>query len=102
MVFQFESGGMKNILRQLLPDSFEDIVAANALFRPGPMQNIPHFVARKHQKKNKMCLMQYGRNFSAYLWHHVYQNRLCVLLSVLLVSHWVKPICSDVLCQKRS
>lgn len=52
-VFQFESGGMKNILRQLLPDSFEDIVAANALFRPGPMQNIPHFVARKHQKEKQ-------------------------------------------------
>ena len=47
-VFQFESAGMKNILRQLQPDRFEDIVAANALFRPGPMQNIPHFVARKH------------------------------------------------------
>ncbi|MCM6765451.1 DNA polymerase III subunit alpha [Weissella paramesenteroides] len=52
-VFQFESGGMKNILRQLRPDSFEDIVAANALFRPGPMQNIPHFVARKHQEEKQ-------------------------------------------------
>ncbi|WP_165314602.1 DNA polymerase III subunit alpha [Weissella sagaensis] len=50
-VFQFESGGMKNILRQMRPDSFEDIVAANALFRPGPMQNISHFVARKHHEE---------------------------------------------------
>lgn len=52
-VFQFESAGMKNILRQLQPDSFEDIVAANALFRPGPMQNIPHFVARKHGQEKQ-------------------------------------------------
>ena len=52
-VFQFESGGMKNILRQLQPDRFEDIVAANALFRPGPMQNIPHFVARKHGQEQQ-------------------------------------------------
>jgi DNA polymerase-3 subunit alpha len=47
-IFQFESAGMKNMLRQLKPDSFEDIVAANALFRPGPSQNIGHFIARKH------------------------------------------------------
>ncbi|MBM7617086.1 DNA polymerase-3 subunit alpha [Weissella uvarum] len=47
-VFQFESAGMKNMLRQMHPDSFEDIVAANALFRPGPSQNIGHFIARKH------------------------------------------------------
>lgn len=47
-VFQFESAGMKNMLRDLKPDTFEDIVAANALFRPGPSQNIGHFIARKH------------------------------------------------------
>ncbi|AIG65682.1 DNA polymerase III subunit alpha [Weissella tructae] len=47
-VFQFESAGMKNMLKDLKPDSFEDIVAANALFRPGPSQNIGHFIARKH------------------------------------------------------
>lgn len=46
-IFQFESAGMKNMLRQLRPDRFEDIVAANALFRPGPSQNIGHFIARK-------------------------------------------------------
>lgn len=50
-IFQFESAGMKNMLRDLKPDSFEDIVAANALFRPGPSQNIGHFIARKHGKE---------------------------------------------------
>lgn len=47
-VFQFESNGIKNVLRKLQPDSFEMIAAVNALFRPGPMENIDHFIARKH------------------------------------------------------
>lgn len=47
-VFQFESSGMRNVLVKLRPQSFEDIVAANALFRPGPMENIDEFVKRKH------------------------------------------------------
>lgn len=47
-IFQFESSGIRQTLRQLSPDCFEDIVAVNALYRPGPMQNIPHFIARKH------------------------------------------------------
>lgn len=47
-VFQFESSGMKQVLRQLKPSSFEDIVAVNALYRPGPMSYIPVFVRRKH------------------------------------------------------
>ncbi|RIW29700.1 DNA polymerase III subunit alpha [Bacillus salacetis] len=47
-VFQLESEGMKNVLVKLKPGSFEDIVAVNALFRPGPMENIPLFIARKH------------------------------------------------------
>ncbi len=47
-VFQFESPGMKKHLRKLKPNRFEDLVAMNALYRPGPMQYIPNFVARKH------------------------------------------------------
>ncbi|WP_409251615.1 DNA polymerase III subunit alpha [Bacillus sp. SCS-153A] len=47
-VFQLESEGMKNVLVKLRPNSFEDIVAVNALFRPGPMENIPLFISRKH------------------------------------------------------
>ncbi|KRL04328.1 DNA polymerase III subunit alpha [Liquorilactobacillus oeni] len=50
-IFQFESAGIKNVLQQLHPTSFEDIAAVNALFRPGPMQNIAHFIARKHGKE---------------------------------------------------
>lgn len=51
-VFQFESSGMKNVLRQLKPDTFEDIVAVNALFRPGPMKQIDHFIKRKHGQES--------------------------------------------------
>ena len=50
-VFQFESQGIKNVLRRLHPDSFEDVVAVNALYRPGPIQNIDHFINRKQGKE---------------------------------------------------
>ncbi|MCQ2142695.1 MAG: DNA polymerase III subunit alpha [Bacteroidales bacterium] len=46
-VFQFESPGMKNWLQKLHPERFEDLIAMNALYRPGPMDYIPDFVARK-------------------------------------------------------
>lgn len=47
-IFQFESPGMKKHLKGLKPNRFEDLVAMNALYRPGPMQYIPNFVNRKH------------------------------------------------------
>lgn len=46
-IFQFESNGIRNVLVSLHPTNFEDIVAVNALYRPGPMENISHFTARK-------------------------------------------------------
>ncbi len=50
-VFQFESAGMKKYLQELKPDRFEDIIAMNALYRPGPMQYIPNFINRKFGKE---------------------------------------------------
>ena len=50
-VFQLESGGMKSVLSKLSPTCFEDIVACIALFRPGPMDSIDTFIARKHGKE---------------------------------------------------
>ncbi|WP_185882213.1 DNA polymerase III subunit alpha [Blattabacterium cuenoti] len=47
-VFQYESPGMQKYLRDLHPDKFDDLIAMNALFRPGPMQYIPNFISRKH------------------------------------------------------
>lgn len=49
--FQFESPGMQKYLRELKPDKFDDLIAMNALYRPGPMSYIPQFVARKHGKE---------------------------------------------------
>ena len=50
-IFQLESNGMTSVLRQLQPDKFEEIIAVVALFRPGPMENIPSFCNRKHGRE---------------------------------------------------
>ncbi len=50
-IFQFESPGMKKHLQNLKPDRFEDLVAMNALYRPGPMEYIPSFINRKHGRE---------------------------------------------------
>ncbi len=47
-VFQLESGGMKQVLMQLKPETFEDIIAVIALYRPGPMDSIPRYIACRH------------------------------------------------------
>jgi len=47
-IFQFESEGMRKFLKELKPTDIEDLIAMNALYRPGPMDNIPSFIARKH------------------------------------------------------
>jgi DNA polymerase-3 subunit alpha len=47
-IFQFESIGMQKNLKELKPDKFEDLIAMNALYRPGPMEYIPNYIARKH------------------------------------------------------
>ncbi len=49
--FQFESPGMQKHLRELKPDKFDDLIAMNALYRPGPMAYIPDYIDRKHGKK---------------------------------------------------
>ncbi|MEY2793589.1 MAG: hypothetical protein RJA76_1581, partial [Bacteroidota bacterium] len=49
--FQFESAGMQKHLRDLKPDRFSDLIAMNALFRPGPMVYIPNYIARKHGRE---------------------------------------------------
>ena len=51
-VFQFESGGMRRLLTEMKPDRLEDLIAANALFRPGPMDLIPDYNRRKHGQES--------------------------------------------------
>jgi DNA polymerase-3 subunit alpha len=50
-LFQFESGGMRKLLLEMQPDRLEDLIAANALFRPGPMDLIPEYCQRKHSRQ---------------------------------------------------
>ncbi len=50
-VFQFEGAGMRDVLRQMRPTRLEDLIAAGALYRPGPMANIPDYCRRKHGEK---------------------------------------------------
>lgn len=50
-IFQFESGGMQDLLMKMKPDRIEDLIAANALYRPGPMTLIPDYIERKHGGK---------------------------------------------------
>jgi DNA polymerase-3 subunit alpha len=50
--FQFESNGMRKYLQELKPSNLEDLIAMNALFRPGPMDFIPNFINRKHGREN--------------------------------------------------
>lgn len=50
-IFQFESAGIKNVLRKLGPENLEDLVAVNALYRPGPMEQIDTFISRKKGKQ---------------------------------------------------
>ncbi len=50
-IFQFESGGMQDLLMKMQPDRIEDLIAANALYRPGPMELIPLYCNRKHGRE---------------------------------------------------
>ena len=54
-VFQFESPGMQKYLRELKPTRIFDLIAMNALYRPGPLEQIPHFIARKNGKEEIDC-----------------------------------------------
>lgn len=54
-VFQFESPGMREYLRKLMPERIEDLIAMNALYRPGPIEQIPHFIARKRGEEPVDC-----------------------------------------------
>ena len=51
-IFQFSSDGMKAHLKHLKPDKFDDLIAMNALYRPGPMEYIPNYIKRKHGKED--------------------------------------------------
>ncbi len=82
--FQFESPGMQKYLRELQPSTFEDLIAMNALYRPGPMDYIPDFIQRKHDpslvKYDIPCMEKYLKDTYGIT---VYQEQV-MLLSRLL------------------
>jgi len=85
-VFQFESDGMKKNLRELKPNRFEDLVAMNALYRPGPMEYIPDYIARKiGRKKVEYDLPMMELYLSETYGVTVYQEQV-MLLSRLLAN----------------
>lgn len=83
-VFQFESSGMQDYLRKLKPTSIHDLVAMNALYRPGPMENIPDFIDRKH-----------GRKTIEYL-HPKLEDTLRETYGVIVYQEQVIKIASDI------
>ncbi len=70
-IFQFESGGMINYLKELAPNRFEDLIAMNALYRPGPMSWIPIYIAKKNKLELKFDNEQNKKNY-----HEL--NNLCL------------------------
>ena len=61
-IFQLESSGMKDVLIGLKPDRFEDIIAVVSLYRPGPMENIPSYINRKHGREKITYMHPYLKN----------------------------------------
>ena len=84
--FQFESAGMQKYLRELQPSTFEDLIAMNALYRPGPMAYIPSFINRKHGREpityDIPCMEKYLKDTYGIT---VYQEQV-MLLSRLLAN----------------
>jgi DNA polymerase-3 subunit alpha len=79
-IFQFESTGMKRYLRDLKPNRFEDLIAMNALYRPGPMEYIPKFIRRKHgQEPIEYTLPVMERYLSDTYGITVYQEQVMLL-----------------------
>ena len=82
--FQFESPGMQKYLRELQPSTFEDLIAMNALYRPGPMQYIPKFIARKHGREkityDLPCMEKYLKDTYGIT---VYQEQVMLLSRVI-------------------
>ena len=68
--FQFESAGMQKYLRELKPDQFADLIAMNALYRPGPLEYIPNFIKRKHGQERPSCTTCRMENTSTRPRHH--------------------------------
>ncbi|WP_266366038.1 DNA polymerase III subunit alpha [Tellurirhabdus rosea] len=79
-IFQFESDGMKKYMKELKPDRFEDLIAMNALYRPGPIAYIPNFINRKHGREEvKYDLPEMEEHLAETYGINVYQEQVMLL-----------------------
>ena len=102
-VFQFESRGMRDLLKQARPDRFEDIIALVALYRPGPMDLIPDFIARKHGKQrvdypDPRLEPILGQTYGIM----VYQEQVMQIAQVIGGYTWAAPTCCAARWARRS
>lgn len=83
-IFQFESKGMSDVLRQLQPDRFEDLIALGALYRPGPMDDIPRYIACRHGREEVTypypCLQEILKETHGVM---VYQEQVMQIAQIL-------------------
>ncbi len=83
-VFQFESAGMRNVLSQLKPNSIEDLIAVVSLYRPGPMDSIPKYIANRHNP-DKITYK-----------HHLLEDILDVTYGCIVYQEQVMQICQKI------
>ena len=83
-VFQLESDGMTSFMKELKPDSLEDIIAGISLYRPGPMAEIPKYIAnKKESRENRICNTRIKRYFSVTYGCMVYQEQVMEIVRKL-------------------
>ncbi len=83
-IFQLESAGMRDVLRKAKPDCFEDIIAIVALYRPGPMENIPKYTACKHGLESPLFLHEKITHITAETYGVIiYQEQVMQIAQVL-------------------
>ena len=91
-VFQLESSGMRDVLKKLKPDHFEDIIALVALYRPGPMDNIETYVKRKHGEETADYLYDSLEPVLSETYGVIIYQEQVMQIAQILVIVWVKPM----------
>ncbi|MBB4078676.1 DNA polymerase-3 subunit alpha [Lewinella aquimaris] len=79
-IFQYESGGMQKHMKNLKPTTFDDLIAMNALYRPGPLEYIPEFIERKHGRKPIVYTLEAEEQYLKETFGiYVYQEQIMLL-----------------------
>jgi DNA polymerase-3 subunit alpha len=101
-VFQFEGQGMRDVLRQMRPDRFEDLIAAVALYRPGPMANIPAYCQRKHGEAWEPPHPELHDILAETYGIMVYQEQVMQIAQRWAATAWAAPTCCAARWARRS